>query len=82
MIDRTTFKGAPGMSEPLPSSFDLWFDIKTREALVARYADLRQELAQIEGLMAFHGMEFTSEEMAVIEPEPPLPPAVSGPQPT
>ena len=69
------------MSEPLPHSFDLWFDLKTREALVARYADLRQELAQIDGLMDAHGMEFTAEEMAVIAPETAPPPAASGPKP-
>jgi hypothetical protein len=52
----------------LPYSFDLWFDIKSREELVSHYADLKQELGQIEELMANHGVEFTPDELAVISP--------------
>lgn len=55
--------------EPLPSSFDLWFDIKTREHLVRYYAATKQELANLDMVMASHGIEFTEEEMSVIDPE-------------
>lgn len=55
--------------DSLPSSFDLWFDLKSREQLVRHYAQLRQEIEQIEDLMESHGMEFTSDEMAIISPD-------------
>jgi hypothetical protein len=55
--------------EILPHTFDLCFDLKTREDLVRHYAALRSELAHIEGIMKGHGMEFTVEELAVISPE-------------
>lgn len=53
----------------LPYSFDLLFDLKSREDLVRRYALLKQELGEIEEVMANHHMEFTSEELAIILPE-------------
>lgn len=57
--------------EDFPShSFDLWFDIKTREELVRQYAQLKQELVSMDNLMASHGIEFTPEELALISPEP------------
>lgn len=53
----------------LPFSFDLLFDLKSREDLVRRYAQLRQELGEIEEVMANHHIEFTPEELAIIAPE-------------
>jgi hypothetical protein len=55
------------MSEPLPYSFDLFFDLKTREDLVAHYAGLKQELASLDKVMATHQIEFTADEIEVIE---------------
>lgn len=50
--------------EDFPSwSFDLWFDIKSREELVAHYVATKHELMQIEKLMREHGLEFTDEEL-------------------
>jgi hypothetical protein len=66
-------------------SFDLFFDIKSREQLVREYAQLKQELARMDSVMASHGMEFTEEEMAIISPEaedqPHDTPAPSSPKP-
>ena len=53
----------------LPYSFDLLFDLKSREDLVRRYALLKQELGEIEEVMANHHIEFTLEELAIISPE-------------
>jgi hypothetical protein len=59
------------MQDPdFPShSFDLLFDIKTRQELVRQYAQLKQELESLDILMASHGIEFTPDELAVISPE-------------
>lgn len=65
--------------DDFPSSFDLWFDIKSREDLVRLYAEHKQEISQIERVMADHGMAFTEEEMKTVqsdwdvEIEPPTP---------
>lgn len=53
-----------------PYSFDLFFDIKSREDLVTKYASLKAELATMDSIMESHGMEFTDEELAIINPEP------------
>lgn len=53
----------------LPYSFDLLFDLKSREDLVRHYALLKQELGEIEEVMANHHIEFTPEELAVISPD-------------
>lgn len=53
----------------LPHSFDLFFDLKSREDLVRHYAQLKRELGQIEEVMADHGMEFTPDELVIISPE-------------
>jgi len=53
--------------EHFPSSFDLWFDIKSRQDLVDHYRGTKRELMQIERVMRDHGMEFTEEEMQFID---------------
>ena len=53
--------------EHFPSSFDLWFDIKSRQDLIDHYRETKRELVQIERVMRDHGMEFTEEEMHFID---------------
>lgn len=53
----------------LPYSFDLLFDLKSREDLVRRYAQMKQELVEIEEVMANHHIEFTPEELTIIFPQ-------------
>ncbi|NTF18051.1 hypothetical protein G6L37_06510 [Agrobacterium rubi] len=65
----------------LPYSFDLWFDIKSRQELVQHYASLRQEQAQIEAIMADHGIEFTPDELEIISPDTDQPDTASTPNP-
>lgn len=67
--------------DKLPYSFDLWFDIKSREQLVRHYADTKNELERLEAVMAEHGIEFTAEELAQISPEDRNPPPPSAPKP-
>jgi hypothetical protein len=55
--------------QSLPYSFDLWFDIKSREDLVRRYSELKQELTNIEEVMASHEIEFTPDELVIIMPD-------------
>jgi hypothetical protein len=55
--------------QDFPYTFDLFFDIKSREQLVKEYAQLKRTLADMDSIMASHGMEFTEEEMAIISPE-------------
>jgi hypothetical protein len=50
----------------LPYSFDLWFDIKSREDLVRHYADLQKQMALIDAVMKSHEIEFTPDEQAII----------------
>jgi hypothetical protein len=59
----------------LPSCFDLYFDIKSRDELVRQYAALKSELASMDRVMASHGMEFTEDELSIINPD-------SDPEPT
>ena len=54
--------------QSLPSSFDLWFDLKDRPSLVKHYACLKSEIEQIESMMASYGMEFTEDELAEMSP--------------
>jgi hypothetical protein len=53
----------------LPYSFDLLFDLKSREDLVRHYANLKQEIGQIDEVMSSHNIEFTIDELAVISPD-------------
>lgn len=68
--------------EFFPYDFDLWFDIKSRDALVKAYAQLKQNLASMDRIMSAHGMEFTQEELALITPEPDAEEPSAGPKPT
>ena len=56
------------MNNDLPYTFDLFFDIKTREQLLDEVIELENRLKTIKDIMAKHNISFTEDELRRDQP--------------